>query len=250
MTEEIETPENEPKDRKFVDIPAEDRDFQSQKWPLEQLKANGFDSQEEYDSFRYMDYSIKTLIETAKKEAYFDNTVFVFLGDHGITGNASAVLPAAWTDLRLSSIHTPFLLYAPKLLRPAVRTEVASQVDVMATFSWFTTSTLYQHHFCRDVLAPSPPTRQAAFTITHDRGPEIGFVQAPYYFMLGLPTQKRPLAELDSQTAKNLETERSDEAQRLRQFTLHYYEMARYLLLNNKKQVVQKHAIAKAPTHW
>ena len=58
--------------------------------------------------------------------------------------------------------------------------------------------------------------------------------------MLGLPTQKGYLAELDSQTAKNLETERSDEAQRLRQFTLHYYEMARYLLLNNKKQVVQK----------
>ena len=221
-------------------IPAEDRDFQSQKWSLEQLKANGFDSQEEYDSFRYMDYSIKTLIETAKKEAYFDNTVFVFLGDHGITGNASAVLPAAWTDLRLSSIHTPFLLYAPKLLRPAVRTEVASQVDVMATLAGLLPRPYINTTFGRDVLAPSQATRQAAFTITHDRGPEIGFVQAPYYFMLGLPTQKGYLAELDGQTANNLEAERDDEARRLRQFTQHYYEMARYLLLNNKKQAAQK----------
>lgn len=117
---------------------------------------------------------------------------------------------------------------------------MASQVDVMATLAGLLPRPYINTTFGRDVLAPSQATRQAAFTITHDRGPEIGFVQAPYYFMLGLPTQKGYLAELDGQTANNLEAERDDEARRLRQFTQHYYEMARYLLLNNKKQAAQK----------
>ena len=32
-------------------------------------------------------------IDAAKKEKYFDNTIFVFVGDHGVSGNALKIYP-------------------------------------------------------------------------------------------------------------------------------------------------------------
>lgn len=48
------------------------------------VKSYGFASLEELNSFRFMDHSIGHFIKIAKKEPYFDNTLFVFFGDHGI----------------------------------------------------------------------------------------------------------------------------------------------------------------------
>ena len=74
-------------------------------------------------------------MEAAQKENYFHNTIFVFVGDHGVAGNAEAMYPAAWTEQRLTDEHVPLLFYAPYLLNPQKRREVVSQIDVLPTIA-------------------------------------------------------------------------------------------------------------------
>ena len=100
-----------------------------------QLLKYGFGSLEEYNTFRYSDYCFKKFMEAADKENYFHNTIFVFVGDHGVAGNAEAIYPAAWTDQRLTDEHVPLLFYAPYLLKPQKRKEVVSQIDVLPTIA-------------------------------------------------------------------------------------------------------------------
>jgi arylsulfatase A-like enzyme len=57
-------------------------------------------------------------MEAAKKEKYFDNTLFVFIGDHGIRGDAGTMLPNVFTSQGLTNMHVPLLFYAPKILTP------------------------------------------------------------------------------------------------------------------------------------
>ena len=89
--------------------------------PDDTLKKYGFESVEEYNSFRYADYCFQKFIEAAQKETYFNNTIFVFVGDHGVSGNATAMYPDVWTNERLTDEHVPLLFYAPKLLQPQKR---------------------------------------------------------------------------------------------------------------------------------
>lgn len=220
-------------------IPAEDKDFEVRKVDDATLKANGFDSLDEFNSFRYMDYSIRTLIETAKKEKYFDNTIFVFTGDHGITGNAGKLLPDAWTSLRLSSVHTPFLLYAPKLLKPAVHSRIASQIDVLPTLAGLLNRPYVNTAFGRDLLDPTQSDAPRAFVITHDRGPEIGLVEQAHYFMMRADGHQRHLADLNGDDASVDQSAQAPEAATaLEKQTRAFYEMARYQLLNNHKAKV------------
>ncbi|MCK4833861.1 MAG: LTA synthase family protein, partial [Gammaproteobacteria bacterium] len=67
-------------------IPDDNEGFEL--WTEEDLPGDiqdyGFASLEELNSFRFMDHSIGHFMKVAKREAYFENTLFVFFGDHGI----------------------------------------------------------------------------------------------------------------------------------------------------------------------
>jgi len=65
-------------------IPDEDKAvFRLKKYSTDSLKRFGFESNAELNAFRYTDFSFETFIEAAKKEKYFNNTIFVFVGDNG-----------------------------------------------------------------------------------------------------------------------------------------------------------------------
>lgn len=82
-------------------------------------------------ALRYSDYAIGKFIEDAKKLSYFNNTLFVFVGDHGF-----AVRPKL-TEVNLLYHHVPLLFYGPGLRGgdklPGVDARVASQMNVSAS---------------------------------------------------------------------------------------------------------------------
>ncbi len=117
-------------------IPAEDtKAFAVKKVPDDTLHKYGFSSLDEYNAFRYTDFSFQTFMEAAKKEKYFANTLFVFIGDHGIAGNAEHILPKAFTDQNLVFEHVPLLFYAPRLFDAASYAYPVSQLDVLPTIA-------------------------------------------------------------------------------------------------------------------
>ncbi|HTE13325.1 MAG TPA: LTA synthase family protein, partial [Chitinophagaceae bacterium] len=117
-------------------IPEEDlKEFKKINLPADSLKKYGFDNNEELNAFRFTDFCYQSFIEAAKKEKYFDNTIFMFVGDHGIDGHAGNMFPPAWSEDGLTRNHVPLLFYAPKLLAARRLHCVASQVDVLPTLA-------------------------------------------------------------------------------------------------------------------
>ncbi len=87
-------------------IPDDNEGFEV--WTAEDLPGEiqnyGFASIEELNSFRFMDHSIGHFIKIAKKEPYFDNTLFVFFGDHGIHAPTGNHVPASDAQLNLQGL--------------------------------------------------------------------------------------------------------------------------------------------------
>ena len=172
-------------------IPEEDSDFVNKVIPEEELLINGFESLKEYNAFAYTDYCFKKFIESAKKEAYFNNTIFVFVGDHGIEGNAEATYPKAWTEQRLTDEHIPLLFYAPYLLNPALHTEPVSQIDVLPTIAGMLQQTYITSALGRNLLNPIKK-ENAAFIIYHAPG-WIGVVSDDYFYRKNIRINKEEL---------------------------------------------------------
>jgi phosphoglycerol transferase MdoB-like AlkP superfamily enzyme len=216
-------------------IPAEDQDFIISDIGEDKLKPNGFFANDEFNAFRYMDYSIGKFIDAAKQEKYFDNTVFVFLGDHGITGNSGAHMPPAWTDLRLTTGHTPFLLYAPKLLSPARHEQPGQQVDVLPTVAGLFNFNYTNTTLGRDLLAPQFDGKRNSFIIYHSDGPEIALLNNDNYLTMQADGSKARLYDIHAQ--KPLENLVKDEIKIKynKILTKNIYETARYMLTHNHK---------------
>jgi membrane-anchored protein YejM (alkaline phosphatase superfamily) len=218
-------------------IPPEDTGFKYQKIGVEELKKNGYFAEDEFNSFRYMDWCIGQFIETVKKEAYFKNTVFVFFGDHGITGDASGIMPPAWTDLRLSGLHVPMLMYAPALLQAQRISKPASEVDVMPTIAGLFNKPYLNTTLGRDLFDSRFDDQRYAFTIWHQPGPEIGLFSRDYYFTMYADGSRAHLAKVESADAKkDWSSEQPQVAAEMRQKLDDIYHTVRYMAVNNKPE--------------
>lgn len=213
-------------------IPIEDNDFVQKNIPDEELHKYGFETLKEYNAFAYTDYCYKTFIEAAKKESYFDNTIFVFVGDHGVEGNASALYPNAWTEQRLSDEHIPLLFYAPALLAPQLKTEAVSQIDVLPTIAGLLDKPYTNTTLGRDLLSGNK-TEDAAFIIYHAPG-WIGVVNDQYFYRKNIRMQKEELVPVTKDTLQLSPPQRDSVIKHLSTLTSAFYETARWMLLNNK----------------
>ncbi|CAN5232137.1 LTA synthase family protein [soil metagenome] len=214
-------------------IPEEDTDFEKRIVPIDSLQKYGFDSQQEFDAFCYTDYSFKKFIEVAKRQRYFENTIFIFVGDHGVEGNASSMYPKAWTDNRLSDEHVPLLFYSPALLPPQQHNKVVSQIDVLPTLAGLLHQTYTNTTLGRDVLNPAA-TNHAAFIIHHDEG-NIGVVTDDYFFSKNLRINKEEMVSVRSYELPITLQERDSIKTNLSELTSALYETAKWMLVNNKK---------------
>ncbi len=75
----------------------------------------------------YADWSIGKLLQTASHESWYDSTLFIITADHG------AVLENSMYEIPLSYVHIPLILFAPKILQPAVFEQIGGQVDIFPT---------------------------------------------------------------------------------------------------------------------
>jgi phosphoglycerol transferase MdoB-like AlkP superfamily enzyme len=215
-------------------IPEGDKDFGIKNVPPDTLKKYGFESVNEFNSFRYADYCFQNFIEAAKKEKYFANTVFVFVGDHGVSGNAKEMYPNVWTKERLTDEHVPLLFYAPALLPPQKHNEVVSQIDILPTIAGLTGQTYTNTTLGRDVLN-NKSSNHYAFIIYHDEG-QIGLMTDDYYFTKNINFNKEQLNLLP---AAHFTLKQQDSIKaKMSEVTTAFYETAKWLLLNNKKSEV------------
>jgi phosphoglycerol transferase MdoB-like AlkP superfamily enzyme len=217
-------------------IPAEDLgEFRKLQVPADSLKAFGFESNDEMNAFRFTDFCYQKFIEAAKKEKYFSNTIFVFVGDHGIAGDAGNMFPRSWTNERLDNMHVPFLFYSPSLLQPKRIHEFVSQIDLLPTVAGLAKISYRNTTLGRDLLDSAYDPRRA-FTFLYD--PDQGYLcllKGSYLYRTNLNTHK---AFMYSVTGNDPIDAASipDTLRDMSTLTNAFYETARYMLLNNKKK--------------
>ncbi len=74
------------------------------------------------NSATYADWSFGRFIEMARKKPWFDDTVFIFVGDHGPRLSGSAQVP-------VDRYRVPLLYYAPKQIKPQQVDTIGSIMD-------------------------------------------------------------------------------------------------------------------------
>jgi len=164
----------------------------------------GFASLEELNSFRFMDHSIGHFIEIAKKEPYFDNTLFVFFGDHGIHAPTGGHVPAYESQLKLQGLRVPLVLYGKSVISKAkVFDTIASEVDVLPTIAGLTETSYLDTTLGRDLTDERFKDKRYAFTIEHGSDRTIGLLSDEYYLLMQTDGSKLQLHDLDSSNPRN-----------------------------------------------
>ena len=227
-------------------IPGEDKAaFKMMHFSTDSLKHYGFESNEEMNAFRYTDFCYQQFMEAAKKETYFNNTIFVFVGDHGIRYLGTLdYFPKSWTEQGLTCEHVPLLFYAPKLLAAKKIHEVCSQVDILPSLAGLAKMPYRNTTFGRNLFDSIPAKFQYrstntqekyAFVIDHDVS-SIGLVSNNYYYLKNMKSGKIDFVSMTGNDPVPVNPKTDSVKNYLGRLTDAYYETAKYMLLNNKKK--------------
>lgn len=89
------------------------------------FKPNGENEQE--NCTLYADWAIGRFIEQAKKQSWYKNTVFLFLGDHGLAMGHTYEMPISYNHVPLV-IHQPFALKADTISYPSYQPDIPATI--------------------------------------------------------------------------------------------------------------------------
>lgn len=98
----------------------------------------------------YADWSIKQFITEAEKQPWFDNTIFVLLGDHGkLVDSPESEIPQSYN-------HIPLMIYG-KGIQPEIRAQFGGQIDVAPTLLGLLNIGYIQNNFGINLLKEQRP---------------------------------------------------------------------------------------------
>lgn len=101
---------------------------------------------------KYADYAVGEFIRQAKMKPWFDNTVFLFIADHG-AGSAGK------KDLNPETHLIPLIIYAPSLIKPERYDMPISQIDALPTLLGLLNWTYDASFYGKDARKPGYRSR-------------------------------------------------------------------------------------------
>lgn len=120
----------------------------------------------------YADWSLRKFITMSKKEEWFDNTIFVFVADHG------APLVASY-DIALNYFHTPLIIYAPKLFKEKkTYSNIGSQIDIYPTVMG-----LLKYPYINNTLGVDLLKEKREYVVINDDD-KIGVLDSSYFCVI------------------------------------------------------------------
>lgn len=205
----------------------------------EALAWYGYENAEEYRSLHLSDHALRRFFDKASKQPWFNDTVFVIFGDHGLNYNSTNITPAV-RACNLQAWHIPLLIYAPGgQVKPGVNPAPHIQPDVLPTMASLAGMDYYTNTLGRNMLDPANDADAVAFISDNDHTRyliEDGFVYA-------IRAGNEALYRLDERTpdnnARDLREEEPERAAQMRQKLMDFYYTSQYLLHNNGKEHIQ-----------
>lgn len=94
---------------------------------------------------KYTDFAMKKFFEMARKQPWFNNTVFVIVADHCASSAGKTELPA-------DKYRIPAMIYSPGFVAPQYYNNLMSQIDVMPTVLGLLNFNYQSKFYGQDVL--------------------------------------------------------------------------------------------------
>jgi phosphoglycerol transferase MdoB-like AlkP superfamily enzyme len=114
---------------------------------------------------KYTDYALKQFFAMAKKQSWFNNTVFVIVADHCASSSGK-------TELPLEKYRIPAMVYAPGFITPKQVPTLMSQIDLMPTVMGMLHFSYESKFYGQDVFSPDYKPR--AFVATYQ---DLGLIK-------------------------------------------------------------------------
>ena len=216
-------------------IPADNAGFVIKTPSEATLRNYGFVDADEYNSLRFSDHALGEFFAIARKQPWFENTVFAIFGDHGLNDSSLNMNPG-YLDCMLQSNHTPMLIYAPGLvaagkLTPGVDPRPCGQPDIFPTLASLAGIPYRYNAMGRDLL--DPDTRHDARQFLGGEAEStVRLVEDGYCY---IREGSERMYRLDAPTLENLIETEPERAEHMRQSAQDFYNASKYLLYNNKK---------------
>ena len=120
----------------------------------------GGDQNQRLNGVHYADWAVGEFMKAAKQTSWFDDTIFVFTGDHGFG------IPPNLTELGILHMHVPILFYGPSIIgtQHETRHTVISQLDILPSILGILGNESPHQSFGRDIFRLSPEDKGHACT--------------------------------------------------------------------------------------
>jgi len=196
----------------------------------------------DYNGQKFLDHSVKRLITLAKKESYFENTIFIFIGDHGLPKKALHMHDAEQL-FQTHTLHTPLIFYAPKLLKHRVIEYPVSEVDIMATVAGLSGKKYINSSMGRDILDKNFDAKEHyAFFMTHENNPKINLIAKDYILRMRADGSDAKLLEYYYKDKPvDLSESKPEIFKNMRDTCRGIYELTRYTRYHNSADDVSKY---------
>ncbi len=170
----------------------------------------------------YADWSISKFIKNSSKKEWFENTIFVFVADHG-----SLIEPLVY-DMPLNYHHTPLIIYAPKLFSGNnIIHKIGGQIDIYPTIMGLLNLPYINNSFGIDLLKES---REFIYFSADDK---LAVLNEEFYLILN-KQNKDALYKYRNSDIKNYIEQFPEIAAEMKKYAYSNLQTAQYILKNKK----------------
>ncbi|WP_422091414.1 LTA synthase family protein [Tenacibaculum ovolyticum] len=217
-------------DKKGTYVPLKEEELDK-----EVFKKSAFRSIEQLNAIRYLDFNINEFLTIAKKSGYYDNTYFVFFGDH--QGGMKEITHFKPTEDKLGILrhNVPFFIHAPKLTKPKNITKNVNLVDVVPT-TMSLANLNYTNYTLGQNALDSLKTNTFSFVYRNIKGePASGILKDSLYYYKTVLNKKYQLINLKDNSLKDISKEDKKLTKKMDDLLSSFYHSTKYLYFNNKK---------------
>jgi phosphoglycerol transferase MdoB-like AlkP superfamily enzyme len=219
-------------------IPADNEGFQLRHPDGRDLDRWGFRSVQEFNSLRFLDHCVGHFMQLAESSGYLHDTLFVFFGDHGVSGFAGehSEKSETWFDLGMNRV--PFIIHSQdRIPAGGIVTLVTGLADVLPTVAALAGRPHVNTTLGRNVLDDRFAGSHFAFRFVHAFPPRVGLIGDRFYFEMAVDGGAGSLYRLDDDhPGEDVSQGYYEEAFAMERLSRGYHETAKYLLYHNRRR--------------